>query len=606
MKARIAITGLILLLSGPFAHAQRAGDGTWRNPPVSPSLTPRQAHASAEALGTVYFFGGGTGIGVPEWRHSIEAVVPLYSSLTLLPPIPQPPGQVLAYRYASGCYFGGAVYQIGGEKGVGSEGGTIAWTSTNDVWKYDPNGGVWSQISSMPYAQYEGSAVATEDRIFYIGGNQGATCVLDPTLAGGMGVWTPMFTLSLLPPQRGHFAGYVGGRVVVAGGSTGGPRSANATDAVRIFNPADLIPVWTTGQPMPGAKHHGCTFVANDRLYAVGGFPSAQGASCFEYNIAVNQWTVRSPMIAGDSQMAGGVLTSEGVAYGVVLGGYNSPYNFREYRIPDFGNAPDDPTAISCRKPGGPDLSEGDWINGTEIVIAATASDPDEDEIRIESEIRPGIEPFTGVPNAFGPWIPEDAGPTTITASFTGLGEGPYRFRVRVRDWNDNLNPSGWMSFGSDAADFQVDQTPPTGTEALSPASDLLTPPVDPTGMTVRFEWTAATDDGPGSPTYEVQVALDEDFQAIVTTQGGVGALFLETRIGVSRFPYVWRVRAVDVAGNPGPWSDPLEFRVISDDGIRRSAGDAQRVCGFSSAPGGSLSALGGLLLLVLLAHRLR
>ncbi len=65
-------------------------------------------------------------------------------------------------------------------------------------------------------------------------------------------------------------------------------------------------------------------------------------------------------------------------------------------------------------------------------------------------------------------------------------------------------------------------------------------------------------------------------------------------------------MRAIDAAGNTGPWSPIFTGYFYAPDGKDNGAGDATRVCGFSAGPAAPFGAPGLLALLVLLAihHR--
>lgn len=125
-----------------------------------------------------------------------------------------------------------------------------------------------------------------------------------------------------------------------------------------------------------------------------------------------------------------------------------------------------------------------------------------------------------------------------------------YACQVRFRDLAGNLGPLGDLSDG-----ITVDLTPPTQVIVTPPPAIVLKGPI-------KFEWTTATDGGSGLTGYEVSVGMDEEPHDATTMEGTTYTLMEPHGNGT----YYCRVRALDLAGNAGPWSSPHQGVYVYDD----------------------------------------
>ncbi len=101
-----------------------------------------------------------------------------------------------------------------------------------------------------------------------------------------------------------------------------------------------------------------------------------------------------------------------------------------------------------------------------------------------------------------------------------------------------------------------------TGGTGAPPAAVTLAAPEDgamdvPTE--VALSWNAAD----GADTYDVQLATDDAFTALVTDESGLTATSLTVSGLANNTTYYWRVRAVNGAG-AGPWSETRRFTTAS------------------------------------------
>ena len=142
----------------------------------------------------------------------------------------------------------------------------------------------------------------------------------------------------------------------------------------------------------------------------------------------------------------------------------------------------------------------------------------------------------------------EIAQPTGTSYRDTGLtASTTYRYRVRARDAAGNLGPYSTIV-------TQTTQAPPPDTQAPTAPAGLTATMVS--GSRIDLSWTAATDNV-GVTGYRVercQSAGCSDF-AQVAQPAGTGTGYTDTGLTAGT-SYTYRVRAVDAAGNLGPFSN--------------------------------------------------
>ncbi|MDO7869277.1 Ig-like domain-containing protein [Nocardioides jiangxiensis] len=134
---------------------------------------------------------------------------------------------------------------------------------------------------------------------------------------------------------------------------------------------------------------------------------------------------------------------------------------------------------------------------------------------------------------------------THLTSYVAGpLPKGSYFWRVKA------TRASGVTSAWSAPAAFGVDELP--AVTITSPADDPDFPVTD-----VVLQWEPLA----GAAYYELQVSTDTDFNTLVDPARSTATV---TRVYGTRYSpattydnnqYYWRVRAVDTAGQPAPWS---------------------------------------------------
>jgi len=131
-----------------------------------------------------------------------------------------------------------------------------------------------------------------------------------------------------------------------------------------------------------------------------------------------------------------------------------------------------------------------------------------------------------------------------ITTSSTAyipspLPDGAHYWRVRGRDSIGNWGP--WSTVWV----FIIDTVPPGTTILVSPASWSYTNDNTPT-----FDWNPAT----GGYNYQIQISRDLFFSLIFLQSTSTNTIYTPSTVFTDG-DYWWRVRAIDRAGNEGPWS---------------------------------------------------
>lgn len=121
-------------------------------------------------------------------------------------------------------------------------------------------------------------------------------------------------------------------------------------------------------------------------------------------------------------------------------------------------------------------------------------------------------------------------------ANFTPVG---VRY-VRVRAADAAGNWSGWSATHTITILPLVPAKPPLSAPANKASTNDTTP---------TFTWNAV----PYGNTYQIQIATTNKFTVIVRDQIVAGTTYTPTALPLG--PYHWRVRAINVNGEPGPWS---------------------------------------------------
>ena len=121
---------------------------------------------------------------------------------------------------------------------------------------------------------------------------------------------------------------------------------------------------------------------------------------------------------------------------------------------------------------------------------------------------------------------------------------------LTVGDWYWRVTAdkgSGLVSLPSDVARFDI--SPLAQPQITFPANDVAQEIED-----VVVDWTPV----PGAAYYDVQIALDPDFNNIANSVTNVRSTRYSPPVTLNSDQFFWRVRAVDLAGQPTPWTSSL------------------------------------------------
>ena len=130
---------------------------------------------------------------------------------------------------------------------------------------------------------------------------------------------------------------------------------------------------------------------------------------------------------------------------------------------------------------------------------------------------------------------------TTKTTSLVvpdPLGAGDYWWRVTA------TKGPGIVSEPSDASTFVIAALP---APVLVSPNDSVNVPIE----DVVLDWSPV----PGAKTYDVQVALDEGFNNMVLDVEDIQGTRYSPPVTLNNDQFWWRVRAVDLAGQPTAWT---------------------------------------------------
>ena len=140
---------------------------------------------------------------------------------------------------------------------------------------------------------------------------------------------------------------------------------------------------------------------------------------------------------------------------------------------------------------------------------------------------------------------------TTYTPYDRAYPEGPLYWRVLPYD--GSVNPLAWSDAG-DLAPWSFDKQSPSPT-LVSPGAGATTTGTDP------FRWLPQS----YADHYDIEIYRNNDDSAsnrIVQTSSKLVAFTPSSPLVASSLAYLWRVRAVNASGLPGPWSALRSFKV--------------------------------------------
>jgi len=235
-------------------------------------------------------------------------------------------------------------------------------------------------------------------------------------------------------------------------------------------------------------------------------------------------------------------LAVDGTSFRFDAGSDGTTYYLRVAAVDNAGNvgnlsAPTDGVTVDMTPPlSVPVRAPGVW--STRPALTFTWDAPAEGEGIARTYVAVGTAPGSPMSTAV---LPRLARSFTYPGGYDGT---TYYCWVYFEDAAGNVGEPGAASEG-----VTVDLTPPTQVSVSAPGRWVPPGPV-------LFSWTEAHDAVSRVASYDVAIGEAGAPEAVTE---GVTTLGLALPVGEAGKIYQCRVRAIDVAGNAGPWSEPSE-----------------------------------------------
>lgn len=213
-------------------------------------------------------------------------------------------------------------------------------------------------------------------------------------------------------------------------------------------------------------------------------------------------------------------------------------YSFRVRAVDIAGNlgvwSPSVSTSLDLTAPTTELVAQPEWRTNAAIPVSWSGADTGSGVANYEVQVQTNG----------GDWINWLTASTLTSSEFTGADARHYAFRVRASDLAGNS--SDW----STTAETSIDLTAPTASLSSQPEWHMTS--------TIPISWNGF-DTGSGAAAFDLQVKIDtgEWINLLV----GASATSADYQ-GEDGRAYSFRVRAIDVAGNTGGWSEDVSTRL--------------------------------------------
>ncbi len=291
----LLVLGVVLVVVSDGGYVFGQG-GRWTV--KAPIPTPRDGLAVGVVNGILYAVGGAithrSERGFPvytEYLSTVQAYNPSTNSWSSKAPLPTP---------RSGVAVGvvdGILYAVGG---VGSATGRVEWNQypldLNTVDAYDPVTNSWTTKGLIPTRRYRYAVGVARGMLYVVGGNTGIETDLVEAYDPIANKWT---VKAPMPSPRGSLGvGAVNDILYAVGGICCGccELEGKILRAVEAYDPTTNT--WTAKAPLPALRAGFAVGVANQILYAVGGFNgSGTALNVVEaYDPSRNVWTTKTSL----------------------------------------------------------------------------------------------------------------------------------------------------------------------------------------------------------------------------------------------------------------------------------------------------------------------
>lgn len=236
--------------------------------------TPRSGFAIATYDNKIYVFGGSIGSG---YVGNNEVYDPATNSWETKASMPTPRSDF------SACVVNDRIYLMAGKK-YSSNNPYFNETAVNEV--YDPRNDSWTTAKAVPNAVYGYSASVIDGKIHLIGGSKNPISLGVSVLVNTNQVFDPQtgnWTISENIPTFITYGSAATTQGIMAPSNLyyiGGFYPNTYTSATQIYNLSNDS--WSSGASMPTARAYLSLAVANDLIYAIGGFDGKEWLNTVE------------------------------------------------------------------------------------------------------------------------------------------------------------------------------------------------------------------------------------------------------------------------------------------------------------------------------------
>jgi N-acetylneuraminic acid mutarotase len=297
-----------LLLGGVSVQPSRAASnlGTWATKTNMPLA--RNAMGVALASDSMMYVAGGYNAGFLSSVDVYDPATATWAAAATAASMSTPRSNL------SLVALGTKLYAIGGMVAMG--------TATNVVEEYDLAGNTWTAMTPMPTARHSMGVAVSNSKIYVMGGSNGVADLatveeFDPAT----NTWA---TMASMPTARVYLGAAAGptGKIYAMGGLKGSTSRAT----VEEFDPSvGTLGAWTTKASMPTARQGlSAALTSNGRIYAIGGYGSADLATVEEYDPATNTWAAMANMPTARRHLKAATATVGGVDMIYAFGGATS------------------------------------------------------------------------------------------------------------------------------------------------------------------------------------------------------------------------------------------------------------------------------------------
>jgi len=340
----------------------------------------------------------------------------------------------------------------------------------NDVW-YVPiykNGeiGDWVPTTPLPKGTAAHTSFVYNGYLYSVGGmyrypyfpNQYYNSIFRTSINsdGTIGSW---IEIGVLPTSLCAHTSFVNDGYLYIAGGFDGFRQRNEVWYTPI--PLDgVIGIWATTTPLPMVKSWHTSVLENNKVYIIGGGSDFQNVwyAQIKSDGSIENWSLTNPLLKGRASHSS--VSLNGYVY--AIGGYDYGSN-TYYREVEYASFIAEPPTISnlnqYKSDGITTINEEGITTESTVIFKAVVSDPDNDQVKLEVELRGFDEPFTGIYDG-GILSSEfvDSG-SEATISRYGLINGQYHWRLRAIDSRGAA--SDWQEFGEVGnVDFEVKLVP--------------------------------------------------------------------------------------------------------------------------------------------------